>query len=114
MHISREEIFGPVLSMTSFRTTEEAIALANDTEYGLSGTIWSNDLTTAMQALRRVRAGRVWVNTTITGGPEMPIGGYKESGLGRETGLHALDEYTEVKSVLIDLGARKPWVRSLN
>jgi betaine-aldehyde dehydrogenase len=60
--------------------------------------------------MRRVKAGRMWINTTITGGPEMPVGGYKESGLGRETGLGGVSEYTEIKSVIIDQGARTPWV----
>ena len=112
MAISREEIFGPVLATTGFKTVEEALRLANDTEYGLSATIWTTDLQASMDLMRGVRAGRVWINTTITGGPEMPIGGYKQSGLGRETGLSGVAEYTEVKSVIVDLGERQPWVPS--
>jgi betaine-aldehyde dehydrogenase len=111
MTVAREEVFGPVLAMMPFSAPDEAIALANDTEYGLSATIWSRSLDQSMHSLRRIKAGRVWVNTTITGGPEMPIGGYKESGLGRETGLNGIAEYTETKSVLIDVGARQKWVR---
>ncbi|QGZ64284.1 aldehyde dehydrogenase family protein [Paraburkholderia acidisoli] len=112
MTVAREEIFGPVLAMMPFDTLEQAIDLANDTDYGLSATVWTQSLDQSMHAMRKMRAGRVWVNTTITGGPEMPIGGYKESGLGRETGLQGVAEYTEVKSALIDLGARQKWVRT--
>jgi betaine-aldehyde dehydrogenase len=110
MSVAREEIFGPVLAITGFSSVEQALTLANDTEYGLSATIWTRDLQSGMDLMRGVRAGRVWVNTTITGGPEMPIGGFKQSGLGRETGRMGVEEYTEVKSVLVDLGERKPWV----
>ena len=60
--------------------------------------------------MRQLRAGRLWINTTITGGPEMPIGGFKQSGIGRETGAYGVEEYTEIKSVHIDLGERGPWV----
>lgn len=111
MNIVREEVFGPVLAMSTFDTVDEAVAIANDTEYGLSGTVWSSGLHQSLDIVRRIRAGRIWVNTTITGGPEMPIGGYKQSGLGRETGLSGVSEYTEVKSVIVDLGDRQPWVR---
>jgi betaine-aldehyde dehydrogenase len=111
MKIAKEEVFGPVLTVLPFDTADEAVAIANDTEYGLSATIWSTSLEHTLRTARRVRAGRLWINTTITGGPEMPIGGYKESGLGRETGIHGINEYTEVKSILVDLGARQPWVR---
>lgn len=110
MAIAREEVFGPVLAMTGFSSIQDALRLANDTEYGLSATIWTRDLQSSMDLMRGVRAGRVWINTTITGGPEMPIGGFKQSGLGRETGLSGVAEYTEVKSVIVDLGARQPWV----
>jgi acyl-CoA reductase-like NAD-dependent aldehyde dehydrogenase len=73
--------------------------------------VWTSNLDTAIRASREVKAGRVWVNTTITGGPEMPIGGFKQSGIGRETGLYGVDEYTEIKSVQIQLGGRQRWVR---
>jgi acyl-CoA reductase-like NAD-dependent aldehyde dehydrogenase len=110
MTIAREEVFGPVLGISTFKTTADAIRMANDTEYGLAATIWSSDLRASMDLMRGIRAGRMWINTTITGGPEMPIGGYKQSGLGRETGPSGIDEYTEAKSVIVDLGARQPWV----
>ena len=110
MKISKEEVFGPVLAITNFSSLADAIEIANDTDYGLSATIWSTNLDNSLSLMRQIRAGRVWINTTITGGPEMPVGGFKESGLGRETGLSGVSEYTEVKSVIIDQGARRPWV----
>lgn len=110
MSIAVDEIFGPVLCVQAFDTVDEALALANGTEYGLSASIWTRHLDTALHASRTVKAGRVWVNTTITGGPEMPIGGFKQSGIGRETGLYGVEEYTEVKSVQIQMGGRTPWV----
>lgn len=111
MAISREEIFGPVLTITPFDTIEEAIALANDTEYGLAASVWTTTLDTAMKVTRRVRAGRFWVNTTLAGGPELPIGGFKQSGWGREAGVYGVEEYTQIKSVHIELGKREHWVR---
>ncbi|MEP7453392.1 aldehyde dehydrogenase family protein [Phyllobacterium sp. SB3] len=110
MTISREEIFGPVLTITTFDTFDEAIEIANDTIYGLAASIWTTSLDKATDAFRRIQAGRVWVNTTITGGPELPIGGFKQSGTGRETGIYGVEEYTEVKSVHIALGRRDHWV----
>ncbi len=110
MSIAREEIFGPVLSVLRFDSFDEALRIANDTCYGLAGSIWTADLKRALRAMRQLRAGRLWINTTITGGPEMPIGGFKQSGIGRETGAYGVEEYTEIKSVHIDLGERGPWV----
>ncbi|CTQ55613.1 Betaine aldehyde dehydrogenase [Roseibium album] len=110
MWIAKEEIFGPVLSVFTFESEDEAIHLANATEFGLSATVWTQGLDTGFKFMRKIKAGRVWVNTTITGGPEMPIGGYKQSGLGRETGLVGAIEYTETKSAIVDLGDRKSWV----
>ncbi|MBL4929412.1 aldehyde dehydrogenase family protein [Tabrizicola sp. KVB23] len=110
MQINREEVFGPVASLLTFETAEEAIALANDTEYGLSAGIWSTNLQNTLQAVRRIKAGRVWVNTFMAGGPEMPIGGFRQSGIGRESGIYGVEEYTEIKSVHIDMGARSPWL----
>ena len=98
MAIFREEIFGPVLSITAYSTEEEAIALANDSDYGLSGGVWSGDEGRGMQVARQMRTGQVSIN----GGPfniSAPFGGYKLSGNGRELGVHGLDEYLEIKSI---------------
>lgn len=108
--LAQEEIFGPVLAVTPFDTFDEAVALANGVPFGLAASIWTRDLEAAMQSLRAVQAGRIWVNCTITGGPELPIGGFKQSGIGRETGRYGLEEYTELKSVHVQLGARARWM----
>jgi len=110
MRIAQEEIFGPVLSVLTFKTFDEAMALANVTDYGLAASIWSKNMDTAIAAARQVQAGRTWVNTTIAGGPGQPMGGYKRSGIGREGGKLGVEEYTEVKTVHIALGARANWV----
>jgi betaine-aldehyde dehydrogenase len=110
MSIVREEIFGPVLSILTFDTLDEAIATANDTCFGLAASIWTKDLNKALKTMRGVKAGRVWVNCTIAGGPELPIGGFKQSGVGRETGKYGVEEYTEIKSTHIELGERARWV----
>ncbi|MCO6049524.1 aldehyde dehydrogenase family protein [Mesorhizobium sp. RP14(2022)] len=109
MSIAREEIFGPVLSTISFKTADEAVALANDSEFGLSATVWSTDLENAMQTIRRVRAGRCWINSVIDGTPELPVGGYKKSGLGRELGRYGFDEYSQIKGIHITLGQGPRW-----
>ncbi len=106
MSIVREDIFGPVLSIQTFTTFDEAIATANDTCFGLAASIWTRDLNKALKTMRGVKAGRVWVDRTITGGPELPIGGFKQSGVGRETGKYGVEEYTEIKSTHIERGER--------
>lgn len=111
MSVAREEIFGPVLSVMTFETREEAIRMANDTEYGLAAYVWTNDLSVALECSRRIRAGRVWVNAALQGFPELPLGGFKQSGNGRETGRYGIDEYTELKSVHLQIGAQtERWV----
>ena len=110
MAIAREEIFGPVLVVMPFDTVEEAIAIANDTEYGLAASVWSKNIDKALTVARRVRAGRFWVNTTLSGGPELPIGGFKRSGWGREAGIYGVEEYTQIKSIHIEIGKREPWI----
>jgi gamma-glutamyl-gamma-aminobutyraldehyde dehydrogenase len=102
--IAREEIFGPVLSVIVFDDVDEAVRIANDTEYGLAAAVWTSDLTTAHDVSRRLRAGTVWVNCYDEGGDmNFPFGGYKQSGNGRDKSLHALEKYTELKSTLIRL-----------
>lgn len=110
MVIARDEIFGPVLTIFTFDTIEEAISLALDTEYGLAASVWSKNIDKALGTIRRMRAGRCWVNTTIIGGPEQPMGGFKRSGSGRECGFLGVEEYMEVKSIHISLGKRLHWV----
>ncbi len=101
MRIFKEEIFGPVVCLTPFSTEEEAIALANDSDYGLSGTIWTRDLGRALRVAKAVKTGVLSVNATTSVYTESPFGGYKQSGLGRELGMKALDLYSEVKSVFL-------------
>ena len=103
MRIAREEIFGPVLTVQTFRTEDEAIALANDTEYGLAAGVWSKNIQKALRVVHQIRAGITWVNTYHPTYNEMPWGGYKQSGIGRELGLYGIEEYLEVKQVNINL-----------
>ncbi|WP_373045921.1 aldehyde dehydrogenase family protein [Vulgatibacter sp.] len=103
MCIAREEIFGPVLSTIAFDQVEEAAALANANDYGLAAGIWTRDIKKALRAAKALKAGTVWVNTYNVFDAAMPFGGFKNSGFGRELGMHALDNYTELKSVWIDL-----------
>ncbi len=109
MTIFREEIFGPVLSISRFKTHEEAVALANDTVYGLANTIWTKNFDTAHMVAPRLRSGTVWINTTVDNGPSTPFGGYKASGFGREMGQHGFEEFTNVKAVVARLGKRTPY-----
>ena len=102
--IAQEEIFGPVLSVMAFDTPEEAITIANDTMYGLASAVWTNNINTAFQVAKGIRAGTVWVNAYHnTSLNNMPYGGYKQSGLGRELGAVGLHEYLETKSIQIQL-----------
>ena len=109
MAVAREEVFGPVLSVLSFDTVDEAISIANAVDYGLSAGVWSRDFDTCMSIGRKVRAGTVWMNTFMDGTPELPFGGYRQSGLGRELGRHAVEDYTETKTLNMHIGARTGW-----
>jgi len=99
MRIAREEIFGPVLSTISVSGYDEAVAIANDTPYGLAAAVWTDDLKTAHRAARDLHAGVVWINCFDRGTMSSPFGGFKQSGFGRDKSLHAIDKYTDLKAV---------------
>jgi acyl-CoA reductase-like NAD-dependent aldehyde dehydrogenase len=101
--ISREEIFGPVLAAIEFADLDEAIARANDSQYGLAAAVWTRDIKKAHYVARKLQAGTVWINTYNVYDTAAPFGGYKASGFGREMSSHALEHYTQVKSVWVDL-----------
>jgi acyl-CoA reductase-like NAD-dependent aldehyde dehydrogenase len=103
MRIAREEIFGPVMCVLRYSDVNDAIAQANDSMYGLTAGVWSTDYERAIEVGNRLQAGTVWINNWHTVDPALPFGGYKQSGVGRELGPHALDEYTEAKHLHVDL-----------
>jgi betaine-aldehyde dehydrogenase len=109
MEIASAEVFGPVVVVLTFDDLEAAVGLANATDYGLSASVWSRDIDTAVSVGRGVRAGTIWVNTFMDGTPELPFGGYRQSGIGRELGRNAVKDYTEEKTFHVHTGPRTSW-----
>ena len=101
--LAQEEVFGPVLTVTAFDTTEEAIELANATSYGLAAAVWTRDLALGHRMAAQIEAGTVWINTFLEIDPAMPYGGFKDSGVGRDLGDAAVESYTELKTVVVAL-----------
>jgi acyl-CoA reductase-like NAD-dependent aldehyde dehydrogenase len=102
MRIAREEIFGPVMSVIGFKTAAEAVAIANDSIYGLAGAVWSNNINTAHKVAAAVRVGTMGINNYFGGDMTVPFGGFKQSGNGRDKSMHAFDDYTELKTTWIE------------
>jgi len=107
MRIFQEEIFGPVLSVTTFRSEEEALAIANDTAFGLGAGVWSRDANTCYRFGRAIQAGRVWTNCYHAYPAHAAFGGYKQSGIGRETHKMMLDHYQQTKNMLVSYSPKK-------
>jgi aldehyde dehydrogenase (NAD+) len=103
MKIAREEIFGPVMSIIPFKSADEVVVRANRTEYGLAAAVWTRDIQKAHAIANNVRAGTVWVNCYNVLDSRAPFGGFKQSGIGRELGEYGLQQYTEVKTVIVKL-----------
>ena len=107
MRIAQEEVFGPVLSVLTFESDEEAIEMANGTVYGLAAGVWTADIGRCLTMAKELQAGTVWINTYRVSSPLSPFGGYKRSGFGRESGLLAIGEFVQEKSVWIDASGQK-------
>ena len=113
MRIAQEEIFGPVLSVIPFNDEQDAIRIANDIRFGLAAAVWTKDLHRAMLLTDKLQAGTVWVNNYRATSMTSPFGGFKDSGIGRESGADAVNEYLQTKCVWIstDLDVPNPFVR---
>ena len=109
MAVARDEIFGPVASVLTFSTADEAVSIANGIDYGLSASVWSRDFDTCLGLSRRIRAGTIWTNTFMDGAAELPFGGFRQSGLGRELGRNAVADFTEEKTLHLHCGPRISW-----
>ena len=103
MKVAKEEIFGPVLCTIDFENEDEALEIANDTNYGLNAMIWSNDLNKVHKLAKRIKSGKVLINSVSDGDMSLPHGGYKQSGFGRDKSLEALGQYTQTKLTLIEI-----------
>lgn len=103
MRVAQEEIFGPVAVVIKFQTEEEVIALANDSDYGLGGAVWTKDIHRALRVARSIETGRMWINTYNQIPEGAPFGGYKQSGIGRENDKAILDAYSQQKNIMINL-----------
>jgi aldehyde dehydrogenase (NAD+) len=108
MRIAQEEVFGPVLAVIPFRDEDEAIAIGNDVVYGLAAGVWTQNMRRALTMAEKLQAGTIWVNTYRAVSYLSPFGGYKRSGLGRESGQEAIKEYLQVKSVWISTATDVP------
>jgi acyl-CoA reductase-like NAD-dependent aldehyde dehydrogenase len=106
--VCHEEVFGPFVTVTTFRDEDDAVSLANGTEYGLGGGLWTRDLSRAHRVARSIRSGMVWINSYKRVNPGSPFGGVGESGYGREMGFEAMHEYTDAKSVWVNVDAEIP------
>ena len=113
--IVQDEVFGPVLVVLPFDSDDEGLALANDTPYGLAASAWTRDVFRSLRASREIRAGCVWINDHIPIISEMPHGGVKASGFGKDMSVYSLEEYTSIKHVMTDQTgvARKAWHRTV-
>src|SRR5204862_2016406 len=104
--VAQEEIFGPVVTITTFEDEKEAVKIANDVRYGLMATVWTGDPARGHRLARQIKAGEIGINMPYTAFPGIPFGGYKQSGFGRELGIDALELYLETKSVIVNTGTR--------